>query len=109
MPHRSERECHIASLLVQVLEEAKADVSMTIGAIAGAEIHAPDSSGKLIVTLEAPSLGDVSDALNAISVMKGVISATLVYHHVEDAARLEELVELAEPLDDCDTVQKVLS
>ena len=109
MPHRSERECHIASLLIQVQEQAKPDVSTAIAAITGAEIHASESSGKLIVTLEAASLGGVSDALTAISVMKGVISATLVYHHVEDAARLEELVELAEPLGDCDTVQKVLS
>lgn len=83
-------ELHISSLVVHARPESVAVVSKAIGCLAGAEVHATDPAGKIVVTLET---GDETEALvrlGQINALKGVLSATLVYHQIEDVAAVGE-------------------
>lgn len=54
--------------------------------IPGLEIHAVTPEGRLIVTLENASDGDMADAFARVQAMPDVLSASLIYHHSEDPA-----------------------
>lgn len=79
------REAHISSLVVQARPERLEDVSRAICA-RGGEIPATDPDGKLIVVLETDSEAKITDFLNEVAVMKGVLSANLVFHQIDDPA-----------------------
>lgn len=75
-------EAHVSSLVAHVRAD---DVPAFRGALAripGAEIHA-EQGGKFVVTIETESEADVVARLNEISLLRGVLSAALVFHHVE--------------------------
>ncbi len=78
-------ECHISSLVVHVRPERAAAISTRIGQLAGAEVQPCDAAGKIIVTLETATTGDIVERLNVIHDLPGVISAALIYHHWEAA------------------------
>ena len=48
----------------------------------GVETHA-EAAGKLVVTLETDNEADIVTRLNEISLLSGVMSAALVFHHYE--------------------------
>lgn len=48
-------ELHIISLVVHVVPEKLATVERQLCAVEGLELHGSHPSGKLVVTLEAPS------------------------------------------------------
>ena len=54
-PSATAPELHIASMVVHATPHRLPDVRQAILAIAGAEIHGASDTGKLVVTLEAPS------------------------------------------------------
>lgn len=70
----------IASILVQARPEILEEVAASIEAIAGTEIHGRDHRGKLVVVIEGSGSDPVGAALTQISLLPGVISATLVFH-----------------------------
>ena len=76
-------EMHIASLLVQGQPSALDKISHKIEALEGAEIHARDPVGKILVTIESESEAKILSRLNLIQAMDSVISAALVYHEVD--------------------------
>jgi len=78
-------ELHISSLVVHGLPQRVPTIRTAIANIAGAEIAIAEATGKMIVTLETDSQGAVADTLTKISLIDGVMSATLVFHHVDDA------------------------
>ena len=78
-------ELHISSLLVHGLPQCAAGIRDAIAGIQGAEIALADPGGKMVVTVEASSQSGVADALAEISRLDGVLSAVLVYHHVDQA------------------------
>ncbi|WP_207462833.1 chaperone NapD [Azospirillum sp. SYSU D00513] len=80
-------ELHTASLLVHVNPDKRDAVHGLISAMPGAEIHA-EQGGKLVVTVEGPNEGWIADRMTAMHLLDGVLSAVLVFHHVEtlDAA-----------------------
>lgn len=86
-------ECHISSLVVHVRPERAAAVAARIGQLNGAEVQPRDAAGKLIVTLETASTGEIVERLDVIHDLPGVISATLVYHHWEPAGGEEAEAE----------------
>ena len=73
-------EGEIASIIVQARPENLDEVSASITAIAGCEIHARDPKGKLIVVAEAPDSGALGTMLNNISLLPHVHTASLVFH-----------------------------
>lgn len=79
-------ECHISSLVVHVRPERAAVVATRIGRLVGAEVQPCDAAGKLIVTLETANTTEIVERLDVIHDLAGVISATLVYHHWEQAS-----------------------
>jgi nitrate reductase NapD len=81
-------ELHVSSLVVHVRPEKADAAAAKLRAIPGVEIHG-GASGKIIVTLETPIEADIVTRLNEISLLDGVLSAALVYHHFEPAAELE--------------------
>jgi nitrate reductase NapD len=76
-------EYHVSSIVVHARPAALAAVSSAIGALAGAEVHAVDPAGKLIVVIAADSERMIGDHLQAINAMAGVFTASLVFHAVE--------------------------
>ncbi len=82
-------EFHVSSLIVHGAPELLPAISAAIAILPGAEIHASDAAGKLIVTLETDSDSEISERIEAIRALDGVFAASLVYHQVEDADAAE--------------------
>ena len=76
-------EQHISSLVVHARPEHAATVVKALLSMPGAEIPVQDPNGKLIVTLETTTDSEIVDRINNIHAIPGVLSATLVFHHVE--------------------------
>jgi nitrate reductase NapD len=83
-------EFHIASLVVHCRPGRVASLKDVIAALPGAEVPTSDAAGKLVVTLESPSEQTIARQLDEIGAMPGVLSATLVFHHVEPAILEQE-------------------
>ena len=75
-------EYHVSSLIVHGRPEQAPIIAESIAAIPGAEIHAV-VGGKLVVTLETANESEIVARLDHISLLDGVMAATLVYHQVE--------------------------
>ncbi|GAA5186859.1 chaperone NapD [Ferrimonas gelatinilytica] len=76
-------EYHIAALVVHCRDEAVASVRAAIDEMAGAEVHAATEEGKLVVTLEQNNRAELQTGMHALSLLSGVLSASLTYHRVE--------------------------
>ena len=72
-------ELHITSLVVHSTPKRARGVSELIAALPGARIHAVSPAGKLVVTLEAGTAGEILSQVNTIQLTDGVLSAALVY------------------------------
>ena len=73
----------ISSLVVQVRPDRLDEAVRAIAEEPGAEIHASDAAGKLVVVLESRNDGDLADATRRIGDLPGVLSVNLVFHHTE--------------------------
>ena len=89
-PERHVDEWHIAGVVVHANPARLDEVRAAIDAMAGAEIHAGNDAGKLVVTLEAPTMRAIAAHLEYLHRLDGVLSAALVYQHNEDAGAMEE-------------------
>ncbi len=78
-------EFHVSSLIVHGAAERLPAISAAIAILPGADVHASDGIGKLVVTLETVSEVEISEQIDAIRALEGVFAASLVYHQVEDA------------------------
>jgi nitrate reductase NapD len=74
---------NISSVILGVSPIDTAAVSGQLLALAGVEVHAVAEDGRMIVTIEATSDGATVDTFEAIRLMPGVLSASLVYHQYE--------------------------
>jgi nitrate reductase NapD len=81
-------ELHIISLIVQSMPQQAAGVSAAINALPEARIHGADANGKLVVTLEAMSHGEILDQVAVIQQTDGVINVAMVSQHVESLESL---------------------
>ena len=89
-PPGSPDEWHIAGVVVHSNPDMTDRVRQCIELMAGAEVHAANAAGKLVVTLEAPSSRAISAHLEHMQRLDGVLAATLVYQHCEDMASMQE-------------------
>jgi nitrate reductase NapD len=76
-------ELHISGLIVHGHPDRQASVHAALAAFEDVEVHAADKRGKFVVTIETNSEADLAERFTAISLLDGVLSAALVYHHVE--------------------------
>ena len=90
-------ETHISSLVVQAKPASVPEVARLIGIMERAEVPIADPRGKLVVCLETATLGEVTNGIDLITTLPGVLDCTLVSHHVEDTAGLDELVDAPAP------------
>ncbi len=74
---------NICSLIVHTNPDRGAEVSRRLEAFNGVEVHGGQESGKLIVTVEdeGEEISPVSDTMNALRDVDGVVSTTLIYHY----------------------------
>ena len=90
-------ETHVSSLVIHVRHEHLAQVRAALAGMPEIEIHA-EAGGKLVVTLETASEGDIVARLNEISLLDGVLSAALVFHHFEPTEGHTRPLEPSHPL-----------
>lgn len=83
-------EWHVAGIVVQAMPERADEITAFIGAIADAEVHASGPTGKLVVTLEAPTSRAIAAHLETIQKTEGVLSAAMVYQRHESAADIDK-------------------
>ena len=87
-------ELHITSLVVHSTPKRAQSVSDAIVSIPGAKVHAASPSGKLIVTLEASTAGEMSSRVIGIQRTEGVLSAAMVYQCADSLEAMnEEIVD----------------
>ena len=75
-------EAHVSSLVLHVRPENLSRVREALGNMSGVEVPAA-SGGKLVVTLETVSEAEIVTRMNEMSLLPGVLSAALVFHHFE--------------------------
>lgn len=92
-PTASNDEWHIAGIMVFAHPASLERVRNAIDSMTGTEIHAVSGAGKLVVTVEAPTSQAIVAQLMCLHQLEGVISATLVYQHNEDAAAMYEEID----------------
>jgi nitrate reductase NapD len=86
-------ELHITGLVVQATPKRLDAVGTAIAAIAGAQVHAASPQGKLVVTLEAATASEMLAKVSDIRRTEGVLSAGLVYEHVDTLEAMNEDIE----------------
>jgi nitrate reductase NapAB chaperone NapD len=74
---------HISSLVVRCLPESLHSVMAEVAALEGVEIHGSDPGGKFVALLDMESEQALVGTISAIETTRGVINASMVYHHVE--------------------------
>ncbi|MBT3045353.1 MAG: chaperone NapD [Candidatus Thiodiazotropha sp.] len=74
---------NICSLIVHTKPTHGAEVSDRLQRFQGVEVHGGTEADKLIVTIEdeGESISPVSDTMNALRDVEGVVSTVLVYHY----------------------------
>lgn len=76
-------EAHISSLIVQVSPEHLDETKKRIAAFDEAEIYGVSEVGKIVVVLETEAEGFITDVIEKIINMPGVLGASMVYHQID--------------------------
>ena len=76
-------ELHVSSLVVHCRRERAAEVAATLRGLDGVEVHGGVPEGKLVVTLETATEGDIVERLGQVQGLDGVLAANLVFHQFE--------------------------
>lgn len=79
-------KAEIVSLIVNAFPQHLVEVSAAISALPGAEVHAEDAKGKLIVVLEAATQGEIGSLANEISGIPFVLSAAMVFQATDEGS-----------------------
>jgi nitrate reductase NapD len=83
-------EFHVAGIVVYAVPAELERVAREITTLSGAQVHASNAVGKLVVTLEARAAREVLSRFDDVKRVRGVLTAALVYQHgdreVDDGA-----------------------
>lgn len=83
MPDRPPTTTHvISSAVVAVLPARREAVVETLARMDGTEVAAAEGA-RIVVLLEGRSSGEVGSRLAEIALLEGVVSANMVFEHVE--------------------------
>lgn len=77
-------EVHISSVVVHCLPDKLEQVLTSIKHLNQIEVHAPDPKGKFILLLETSNEQEILAAIDRIQGFNGVLTATMVYHEIDD-------------------------
>ena len=89
MPAQPE-EVHIASLVVHAAPSRVATVAQAIRALPEARVHAVSEAGKIVVTVETDTSAAMTDQIEAMRRLPGVLSAVLVYQCADSLEAMNE-------------------
>lgn len=84
---------NISSVIVIPHPDHVGAVQSGLREIEGVEVHATSPEGKVIVTIEATDDRETTRIYEYISLMAGVMSASMVYHQNESDPEMEISVE----------------
>lgn len=96
MENNAAVEVHISSLIIQVIPENLKLATKKIRANKFSEVHLISPEGKIVVVLETSSRFEVTETVEAFKAIEGVLNVVMVYHQMEDAARMDDLYETDE-------------
>jgi len=74
---------HISSAVVMTHPSRREEIGKRIAAMPGVEVHAGEGS-RIVITIEGPTSGMLGETLIGISTLDGVISANMVFEHVDE-------------------------
>jgi nitrate reductase NapD len=74
---------NIVGILVNTLPECTARIAAQLPGL-GAEVHHVSAQGQLIITIEHSQDTVVSECITQIQSLKGVLTAAMVYHQIDD-------------------------
>lgn len=74
---------HISSAVVVAQPARREEIQVRLQQMPGVEVHAADGS-RLVVTIEGPTTGMLGETLSRMSLIEGVISANMVFEHIEE-------------------------
>lgn len=81
---------NISGVLVRARPENCEKLKHQLEQVEGVEVHATTDDGKLVVTVEASADRTAADKVYQLQDMPGVIAASMIYHHFEDDAELQQ-------------------
>lgn len=74
---------NISGVVVRTRPERLHAVKAKLIAMPGVEVHAASDDGRMVVTIENDT-ADMIHVMNTFHEIKGVVSASLIYHHFDD-------------------------
>jgi nitrate reductase NapD len=80
---------NISSVIVIPHPERVADVVAALGELPGVEVALVSPEGKIITTIESEGDAETVRAYEVISLLDGVMSASMVYHQKETEPEVE--------------------
>ena len=84
----------ISSLVLECLPGREEDVARIAADVPGVEVHGV-REGKVVVTIEAPSVDDSAEIANGLVCADGVTGINLVYVNFEDEPALARFADAA--------------
>ncbi len=73
----------ISSAVVVAFPKRREQLSNQLAEIDGVEVHAVQGS-RIVITIEGPTSGMLGETLVRIAAMDGVISANMVFEHIDE-------------------------
>lgn len=86
-------EVNISGIVVHAHPDHLPVVQTGLCGLDGVEIHAVSPDHKMVVTIEASDDRATTDCFEHIRQLPGVLSASMVYHHFEEDAALEQEIQ----------------
>ena len=74
---------NISGLIVYAQPASFPRLRASLAGIPGVEVHATTDDGRMVVTVERPTDGEMTGVFDAIGALDGVAATALVYHHDE--------------------------
>jgi len=75
---------NISGVLVRSYPENVQSVWQELIKLEGVEVHGNNDDGRMVVTVEQESAGQLSDLLGRMNDIHGVLSTSMIYHEFED-------------------------
>lgn len=74
----------ISGVIVRSYPEQIQSVSDELIQIEGVEVHGNNDDGRIVVTVEQETAGQLSDLLTRMQNLPGVLSTSMIYHQFEE-------------------------
>lgn len=84
----------VSSLVIQARPETLQQVSDHLAKQSNIEVHASDEFSKLVIVAEMPDDIALSDFMNEVAKLDGVITVNMVFHHTDTEEDETEQAEL---------------